>query len=182
MNNIVELRKLAHLCLAADMESGQSPDTWHESDMLEEADGFCPEDAAFIAAASPAVVIALLDRLEKADKCANCGQVLGGGRPVLVGGEMTDGEAACSRFCVDELAERGCPHEHHGGYRSAKWYADLCRQAEAQRDEARAAVKRLAGALEEIAFQTTQHGGAAASLRLIRSSLADPVVRRIVEE
>jgi hypothetical protein len=64
--NADELRKLAHLCLAADLESGQSPDTWHEIDLLEEADGFCPEDAAYIAAASPAAVLALLDERDEA--------------------------------------------------------------------------------------------------------------------
>lgn len=30
---------------------------------------------------------------------------------------MTDGEAACSSFCVRELADLGCPHETTGDYR-----------------------------------------------------------------
>jgi hypothetical protein len=50
---------------------------------------------------------------------------------------------------------------------------ELVRQYSAERDEARAAVKRLAGALDDVVVRNTYSTAIAA--------LADPVVKRIVE-
>jgi len=171
--NTEELRKLAHLCLAADLESGQSPDTWHESDLLEEADGFCPEDAAFIAAASPAAVLSLLDRITELE--------------------------VSNRACVEQVAEWGAKA---GALQAEvdKLIADnlllseklgqalggngpdsvRTRMYRGQRDEAREAVKRLAGALEKIDDNEYQFGQCWMAEKA-REALADPVVRRIVE-
>ena len=160
-----ELRKLAEAAYS---------DQWDTMRDLLANDGYAPVWVDYFHAASPAAVLALLDRIEELE--------------------------ASNRACVDKVAEWGAKagalqaevdkHIADNLLLSEKLGQALggngpdsvrTRMYHGQRDEAREAVKRLAGALEEIAFQTTQHGGAATSLRLIRSSLADPVVKRIVE-
>jgi hypothetical protein len=52
----------------------------------------------------------------------------------------------------------------------------------AERDEARAAVKRLAGALELLESNVFEDGAPDEALELALVALQDPVVKRIVEE
>jgi hypothetical protein len=170
-----DLRRLAHLCLAADLESGISQGTWHESDMLEEADGFCPEDAAFIAAASPSAIIALLDRIEGLDAEVQ-ERILA--HDITFRQSMANGEAAT-------LAEAERDEAQSEALEQARLLgmgAERELRLMAERDEARAAVKRLAGALELLESNVFEDGAPDEALELALATLQDHVVRRIVEE
>jgi hypothetical protein len=105
--------------------------------------------------------------LKASIQCANCGQSLGGvERPAIIGGTITEGEAVCSIFCLNELEERGCPQEHDGQYRDASWYAYRAEKAEADLAAARAAINALVGKFgKEAEKEYPEHAPAIAAAR-----------------
>jgi hypothetical protein len=123
-----ELRKLAEAVIGApEMKSYVWPTASNEITVC-----LGEEEAAFIAEADPAAVIALLDRIEDLEASNRY--------------KYGDGYEAASIALIGE------------------------------RDEARAAVKRLAGALFDLL-----HGCSVDAPKNADEALADPVVRRIVE-
>jgi hypothetical protein len=116
-------------------------------DQIVVAHCFREEVSAYIAAASPASVIALLDERDQWRQAAEL--------------NMQDYQKMYrERDEARDAATRQCERRE---------------VVAAQRDEAVAAVKRLAGALEDIHVERTDWP-------LKRDALADPVVKRIVEE
>ena len=100
-------------------------------------DDMLAANEAYIAAASPAVVLGLLDRIAELE--------------------------ASNRY------------KYGDGYEAAGI------ALVGERDEARAAVKRLAGALETLENNVFEDGAPDEALEIAQVALADPIVRRIVE-
>jgi hypothetical protein len=149
--NTDELRKLAEAVIGApEMKSYVWPTASNEITVW-----LGEEEAAFIAEADPAAVIALLDRIEDLEEEAT---------------------AQCDRR--SELAVRcgALQAEVDRLTRMVQITDERRQQRETQRDEARAAVKRLAEALFDLL-----HGCSVDAPKTADAALADPVGRRIVE-
>jgi len=155
-------------------------------DQIVVAHCFREEVSAFIAAASPAAIIALLDEISSLTQHADILQ-----RDVeAFSAERDAWQETAAQHCrneeyyrdlIDQVAPLLGPPmytQDDGGVVPEPLRACLPKSVArllAERDEARAAVKRLAGALEDIHVEQTDWP-------VKREALADPVVRRIVEE
>lgn len=157
--------------------------------------------SAFRAAASPDVVLGLLDRLDT----ANAALLQSQAREAGADARIAELEAS-NRDCVDTVAEWGAKagalqtevdRVKDKAKQASHFYADDLRtygdelrkmrraagalntgieRCQRERDEAREAVKRLAGALDELANGGLEFPGAFAE-----GALDDPIVKRIVE-
>jgi hypothetical protein len=52
--------------------------------------------------------------------CCNCGVEIPHGKTLWCA--SLEDEAACSKWCEVEHADRGCPHETISDYRTPEWY------------------------------------------------------------
>jgi hypothetical protein len=181
--NTDELRKLAEAVRYI------ATNGWLDDDDLVDIH---PIFAAFISSASPAAVLALLDRIAdlermkmnecdagfcrsyeaERDELRKLAEAVIAARCALVGHVCTyeEGFAWCQSPLHDEMIEA------NDNFKNAASPAAVLSLLD-ERDEARAAAKRLAGALVNMLDDGDRMDKIAAS-----EAMADPVVKRIVEE
>ena len=153
--NTDELRTLAQAAT-----SSMDDEPWWDAETLESGSFIYSQDAAFIAAASPAAVLALLDRIKELDAEVQ-ERILA--HDITFKQAMANGEAAALAEAERDEAQAEALEQARllgmGAERELKLMAE--------RDEARRAVKRLAGCPTDAEYDRATQ---------------DPVVRRIVEE
>ena len=111
-------------------------------------------NAAYIAAASPDVVLGLLDEIERM-------------RSVCMA--QRDVHVAHNRAMISQREAE------------SNTLMDIAASVTQERDEAYEAVQRLAGALELLESNVFEDGAPDEALEIAQAALADPVVKRIVE-
>ena len=172
-----ELRKL--------LAEGATKGTWFEQDSLEAMFidlqlKHYTGDAAFIEAASPDVVLGILDRIaeQEADSKA-LGELLAvihrdGGQYQEEKGTtkaVEDAHAVWAGLVVERDQWKQDAEQNMLDYQEI--YRDLL--------DTREAVRRLAGALELLESNVFEDGAPDEALEIAQAALSDPVVRRIVE-
>jgi hypothetical protein len=173
-----ELRKLA--------EDAKEMDGWYPASVMWDVLSAvkiltAKEDAAFIAAASPDVVLGLLDRIDELEEanraCVDAVAEWGAKSGAL--------QAEVDRLRDLFKAENDVHRQHTRGLNQRldmerDTILDIAAGFKSERDEAREAVIRLAGIVRTKADEARSSSRPHES-DLLLSYIADPVVRRVVE-